>query len=295
MLFGSPNATVGGTSLSAPLWQGMWARVQAAASATRFAAPLLYAHPDAFNDITFGDNGPYPATAGWDYTSGLGSPDVAKLITAIDGSTATVPPLTAALAPDAGTNDGGGGGGGGVATCQPGQDQIVGPPGDANQVFGVVNAGPSQQDLDILKANLSWSGDVLTATITVQNLTANPPDGMSNNEHFRYDFTYAGEQIELSADRGLSDPTTPAESFGVSVGGSTGTSGPADGSFRPETNTITITVTQAQLTTAGGPTLVSGNFLTGMSLLAQRDLGVDNTGATSTADDASASCDYQLP
>ena len=36
-----------------------------------------------FHDVVLGSNGAYPATPGYDYTTGLGSWDVAKLSAAI--------------------------------------------------------------------------------------------------------------------------------------------------------------------------------------------------------------------
>lgn len=92
------GGTGAGTSLSAPLWQGMWARIQSSnpdPAGFGFAAPLIYQLGDGvtyssdFNDITVGDNG-FPATPGWDYNTGFGTPDVAHLITdlaAIEGTT----------------------------------------------------------------------------------------------------------------------------------------------------------------------------------------------------------------
>jgi subtilase family serine protease len=72
---------IGGTSASAPAWQGIWARVQGAkGGALGFADPVLYAAPaSAFHDIVVGANGA-PATPGWDYATGRGTPDVAALI-----------------------------------------------------------------------------------------------------------------------------------------------------------------------------------------------------------------------
>jgi subtilase family serine protease len=84
-----PGGVGAGTSLAAPLWQGMWARIQSSdvnPSGYGFAAPTLNALGEGatassdFNDITIGDNG-YPALPGWDYASGFGSPNVANLIT----------------------------------------------------------------------------------------------------------------------------------------------------------------------------------------------------------------------
>jgi subtilase family serine protease len=79
---------VGGTSLSSPLSVGSWARLQAAhGECYGFAAPIFYAtfgQPYLtsaldFHDIILGDNVVYPATPGWDYTTGLGSFDIATV------------------------------------------------------------------------------------------------------------------------------------------------------------------------------------------------------------------------
>ena len=70
----------------------------AVASRQRFAAPKVYGIyakaqttpplppttvPAAFHDVVLGVNGIYAATPGYDYTTGLGSWDVAKLSAAI--------------------------------------------------------------------------------------------------------------------------------------------------------------------------------------------------------------------
>ena len=78
----------GGTSLSSPLWAGMWTRIAAASHySLGFAGPLLYkAGLDAtaakrdFTDVTVGSNGLYTAGPGWDYTTGFGSPLVDGLM-----------------------------------------------------------------------------------------------------------------------------------------------------------------------------------------------------------------------
>jgi pseudomonalisin len=74
---------IGGTSASAPSWQGIWARVQGAHSGSEgFAGPVLYSPgaASAFNDITVGANGAYSAGPGYDLVTGLGTPDIAKLV-----------------------------------------------------------------------------------------------------------------------------------------------------------------------------------------------------------------------
>lgn len=74
---------IGGTSVGAPAWQGIWARVAGAhESSLAFAGPVIYqSEPEAaFNDITLGDNGIYPCTPGWDYVTGRGTPVIEELI-----------------------------------------------------------------------------------------------------------------------------------------------------------------------------------------------------------------------
>jgi pseudomonalisin len=79
---------VGGTSLSSPLAEGIWARLQSAhKNKLGFAPPKLYngsalatsTAPLGFHDVVLGANGLYVATPGWDYTTGLGTPDVSLL------------------------------------------------------------------------------------------------------------------------------------------------------------------------------------------------------------------------
>ncbi len=82
---GTPEG-VGGTSLSSPLTLGVWARLESAhGNKLGFAAPPLYAaHGSAgFHDVTLGDTGPYPALPGYDFATGLGTFDVAQMVTAI--------------------------------------------------------------------------------------------------------------------------------------------------------------------------------------------------------------------
>jgi subtilase family serine protease len=82
---GQPEG-VGGTSLSSPLALGVWARLETVAkSRLGFAGPRFYrAHATAaFHDIVLGDTGPYPATPGSDFATGLGTFDIAKAISLI--------------------------------------------------------------------------------------------------------------------------------------------------------------------------------------------------------------------
>lgn len=74
---------IGGTSASAPSWQGIWARAEGAhGGSLGFAGPILYSTvaASAFHDITVGANGAYSAGPGYDLVTGLGTPDIAKLV-----------------------------------------------------------------------------------------------------------------------------------------------------------------------------------------------------------------------
>ena len=76
--------TIGGTSASAPAWNGIWARVLQKHPKIGFAAPALYrARAGAFVDITVGSNGLFPVTPGYDLVTGLGTPDMTQLVALI--------------------------------------------------------------------------------------------------------------------------------------------------------------------------------------------------------------------
>jgi subtilase family serine protease len=83
VVVGGTLQTIGGTSASAPAWQGIWARAQGAhGGALSFAGPVLYGtEPStAFHDITLGGNGLYFAHPGYDLVTGLGTPDITQLV-----------------------------------------------------------------------------------------------------------------------------------------------------------------------------------------------------------------------
>lgn len=74
--------TIGGTSASAPSWQGIWPRAPGAhGGGLGFAGPVIYnTEPSAaFHDITLGSNG-FPALPGWDYATGRGTPDITQFV-----------------------------------------------------------------------------------------------------------------------------------------------------------------------------------------------------------------------
>jgi kumamolisin len=82
-----------GTSLSCPVWAAVAAIINQARAAAGMKPigllnPQLYPlqGTTAFNDVTSGTNGAYSAGPGYDLCSGLGSPNVANLITALSGT-----------------------------------------------------------------------------------------------------------------------------------------------------------------------------------------------------------------
>jgi subtilase family serine protease len=84
VIVGGQPTVVGGTSGSSPSWLGIWARTQAAHGGNLgFANDTIYAEPTtSFNDIDIGTNVLYPATPGYDYVTGRGTPNIAAFIAA---------------------------------------------------------------------------------------------------------------------------------------------------------------------------------------------------------------------
>jgi pseudomonalisin len=91
--YNNQTGTVGGTSLAAPIFSGVWARLQSANSnALGFPAASFYkyfpvaANASLLHDVTSGTNGAsslygYKAAAGWDATTGFGSLNIGNLNT----------------------------------------------------------------------------------------------------------------------------------------------------------------------------------------------------------------------
>ncbi|MCW2543701.1 MAG: peptidase, partial [Frankiales bacterium] len=74
------DTPVGGTSASAPAWNGIWARALQAHPTAGTAAPALYRARAAMVDIKLGSNGLFAATSGYDLTTGLGVADIARVV-----------------------------------------------------------------------------------------------------------------------------------------------------------------------------------------------------------------------
>jgi len=81
---------VDGTSCSSPTVAGIFAllndvRMQAGKAQLGWLNPLIYQHPEGFNDVLTGSNpgcgtNGFPAAAGWDPVTGWGSPNFTKLM-----------------------------------------------------------------------------------------------------------------------------------------------------------------------------------------------------------------------
>lgn len=86
---GAPGV-IGGTSAAAPAFAAMLTRINEERLAVGkpvvgFVNPVLYAHPEAFFDVTKGSNPGcdtpgFPATEGWDPVTGLGTPNYPRLL-----------------------------------------------------------------------------------------------------------------------------------------------------------------------------------------------------------------------
>src|SRR5712692_4924068 len=176
---GKKDQSGGGTSLSSPLWLGMWTRIQAAGpkKGNGFANHALYAAAQhrAANFFDVGGlsadtapncNGQYCSHVGWDYTSGWGSPDVTNLMFDIGGKTAptklTTPNPPPTITPSiSGT------------TC-PGP-QMVDAVNDAPNDY-LAGDGANMDNLDIVNASFSSpNATTLRVTMTIKNLAAPPP------------------------------------------------------------------------------------------------------------------------
>jgi kumamolisin len=81
------NMVIGGTSAVAPLWAGLIALInQQLGKPVGFVQPALYKiGTPAFRDIITGNNGGYQAAKNWDPCTGLGSPNGAALLKALQG------------------------------------------------------------------------------------------------------------------------------------------------------------------------------------------------------------------
>lgn len=82
----------GGTRWSAPVWAGFCAlineaRIKGGKPALPFLNPLIYPlMKTCFRDISSGSNGAFDAGPGYDLVTGIGVPDLKKLLAELTGS-----------------------------------------------------------------------------------------------------------------------------------------------------------------------------------------------------------------
>ncbi len=240
-------STEGGTSLSSPLWVGMWTRVQAAAPAggLGFANPSFYAvgtgkkgqYSADFFDVTVGTNGLYQAGTGWDYVSGWGVPDVAHLMKDLDGKLTPTNPVLPPVP---------------VQPRLPCGILWQNPSHVATDVLG--NSDPQ---LSLLQGTMALSADGqnLVVRLVVDNLSATVPTGATGADWYAT-WTYAN--TTYFADAQLSPAPGAAPTFGdgtVTLTGNTKNYNPVhtsdQGSFTPGPNGVVEIV--VPLANIGGP------------------------------------------
>ena len=296
---GANDQAGGGTSLSSPLWLGMWTRIQAAAPSRKgrgFANPTLYRvgkdpikGARDFFDIGKGTpdsppncNGPVAplecSHPGWDYVSGWGAPDVRNLLQDVDGRltpTFPVPPPPPSTGVPPRLNPCGP-----VWTSAAGNETWLGQTGQNPQ-------------LDLIRGNLALSpdGTTLITTLTVTNLSKTVPAGSAANEYYflwSYNNTQYFSNVEV-------DPAGNVTFADGKVSGNqyqARRSGPADsGSLVLGPNgTLTVNVPLAQV---GSPP--TGAILTSPNGQVRELVGTTVTGGLIVqADQGGPQYDYQV-
>jgi hypothetical protein len=277
----------------------MWARINAAAPTADglgYANPLIYGldattRADDFYDVTTGANGLYAASAGWDYPTGWGVPDVENLMIDLAGGTT----------PRVGAGTGGGGTGGDdggfvppADACAAGAIPVTDPEGDATMVLTADTAQPATNApaLDVRTAAASVDPDSgeLHFDITVTDLSQMPPSG-SVGGYYRFTFDHDGGAYTIVAARRVL-PSGTTDRFSIAVTGLTSSSTAVTGSFGDVgPNTIRIVVPASVFATVSGAD-PSGRTVafTNIDVVGQRDDGQ----ITATADDAPGTCSQVL-
>ena len=271
---GQKDQSGGGTSLSSPLWLGMWTRVQAASSANKglgFANPTFYrlgsnAATGARDFFDIGGanadtaptcNGPAPDNCshlGWDYTSGWGAPDVTKLMQDADGRTAPVkvttpnpPPAPAPLTGPTGTS------------C-PGP-QIVDATGDAPNNYPSGD-GSNMDGLDIVSSTLSMpNASTLRVTMAIKNLQAPPPPANMLSGIWTVHFVIGGVGYDAQATSNGTGSTALYSFFAGPEGNESAITGTATpGAYTGGTAGTIVMDVPVSLIGGATPTAVEGAF-----------------------------------
>ncbi len=248
-------STEGGTSLSSPLWVGMWTRVQAASShrgGLGFADPTFYAVGDGllghyardFYDVTLGTNGLYTAGPGWDYVSGWGAPDVTNLTMDLDGT----------LVPRHDVPPKGGGGPPPHLACG-----VVwqNPPHTATDLVG--NSDPQ---LSLLEGTMGSTPGHLVVGLKVTDLSATVPTGATAEDWYAT-WSYGGTTYFAQAQLGATPGAAVTYDDGtVTTTGGTSTYQAAHtvtGTFTPGPDgTVTISVPLGDVGNPPAGTVLAG-------------------------------------
>lgn len=252
IVVGGAPTIEGGTSLSSPLWVGMWTRVQAAAptGGLGFANPTIYKVGESSNygkdffDVTLGCNGQHCAGPGWDYTSGWGVMNVAPFMQTVDG---TLTPTNNVLPPTPS------GGSGPQLACG---DLWQNP---THTATGGPQSNPEPQltlDAGTMGLNQAGSAPVLEVTLQVQNLSTHVPTGATGEDWYAT-WTYGNKEYFAYAHLSVTPTSTPTYGDGTATKtGTTTNYAPVNtdtGSFNQGPNgTIVIDV---PLTNVGSPPL----------------------------------------
>ena len=224
---GETNYPGGGTSLSSPLWMGMWTRIQASAPKVKgkyvgdgFANPALYKQFKSANSAKeFFDiggettsppvgNGLYTSTPGWDYTSGMGTPYIDDLNKFINGTNRPRNPVLPKQPPV-----------GSSTRTNPCDPLFTDPSGDDSYPLGTSSGGNPQ--LDILSGNIQTSRDHKTLQLdtTIKNLTKDmaTPLGGANEYYFLWSYKgttyFANAEVDSTGAVTYHDGTVSGNSY----------------------------------------------------------------------------------
>ena len=203
----------GGTSLSSPLWLGMWARINAAhktskgkvaplgpANQTMYPIAQNSATAAAFHDIVEGAN-PLPALPGWDFPTGLGTPDLTLLTQAANGgNTKPVRMIEPGHGHDPAPIDP-------KISSGPKCASLTDTSGDASSATGV--GGTGTDNLDIIEGDLAPTADKhgLRVSLTLTNMSETYATGTNDVTYNMYwdpvpqsdgSVNYTATQVELS-------------------------------------------------------------------------------------------------
>jgi len=315
---GTNDQAGGGTSLSSPLWMGMWTRIQAAAPPTRsgryslgFANETLYAigkrpAQDAadFFDIGGGPpsspvttNGLYTSLprsqldpSGWDFVSGLGAPDVTHLGRDATHNPTLRPTRNVSAGPphDCGQA--------GLPPCQHASCTAGGPLWTSPAHVASDQLGNQDPQLSLLAGRMGRSADggSLLVTVVLDDLSKTVPLGATGAAWYS-EWLYKGTTYFASAELGPDGSVTYGDGTFASTGGYQ-QANTDRGSFRAGTNgTITVIVPLAHVGNPG-----RGSVLSQPAAKTFIEEGVPptaaggSTGALLAVDRGGPRCDYRM-